>query len=62
MSEAVSSTIELESYVLGAAAIQAEHQGPQECTLTSTQPNLGAMLNTLMEKRKKLEDEINERQ
>ena len=58
----VSSTIELESYVLGAAAIQAEYQGPQECTLTSTQPNLEAMLNTLMEKLKKLEDEINERQ
>ena len=62
MLEAVSSTIELESYVLGAAAMQAEHQGPQECTLTSTQTNLEAMLNTLMEKLKKQEDEINERQ
>ena len=62
MSEAVLSTIDLESYVLREAAIQAEHQGPQECTVSSTQPNLVAMLNTLMEKLKNLEDEINERQ
>ena len=47
MSEAVSATLELESCLFG-ASIQ-EHQGPQEYTIASTQPNLVTMLNTLME-------------
>jgi len=57
MAEAVSSTLELESYLIGAAT-----QEPKESTIASTQTDLGAMLNKLMEKLKKLEYDLNERQ
>ena len=57
LTEAVSGTLELESYLIGVAT----HES-QECAIASTQPDLGTMLETLMERLKKLEHDLNERQ
>jgi len=61
MSEAVSGTLELESYLVRAPMQQA-YQSPQENRTVSAQSNLVAMLYTLMEKLQKLENDMNERQ
>jgi len=42
--------------------IGAATQEPKEHAIASTQPDLGIMLNKLMEKLKKLEYDLNERQ
>jgi len=57
MAEAVSCTLELESYLIGVAT-----QEPKECTIASTPPDLEAMLDKVMEKLKTLQCNLNERQ
>ena len=49
MAETLSGTLELESYLIGAAT-----QELKECTIASTQPDLGAMLNKLMGKHQEI--------
>ena len=56
MAEAVTSTLELESYLIG------EHKEPSEGAIAFTHPNLVTMLSVLMERIAQLEYDVKERQ
>ena len=57
LSEAVAMTLERESYLHATPAL--DHEGPQEHKIM--QPDLFAMISTLMEKLRRLECEVNQR-